>query len=146
MWWGFSTWQQYMVRSTLRRMASAVRHQLVGSGGGGASGLGSLPEGLDGLTVSSSEAGAEVVVAAGSLRLLALLGWLEMVVTMPFLSSSKSCMWWPYCKGTCGVSKNECRQDGRKKSDDHVNDRAQRSVLSGSVNSQRWLTRSHSVL
>lgn len=53
-------------------MARAVRHQLVGSGGD-ASGLGSLPEGLDGLTVSSSEAGAEVGVAAGSLRLLALL-------------------------------------------------------------------------
>lgn len=41
--------------------------------GGEASGLGSLPEGLDGLTVSSSEAGAEAEAAAGSLRLLALL-------------------------------------------------------------------------
>lgn len=41
--------------------------------GGVASGLGSLPEGLDGLTVSSVEAGAGEGVAAGSLRLLALL-------------------------------------------------------------------------
>lgn len=41
--------------------------------GGDASGLGSLPEGLDGLTVSSREAGVGVGVAAASLRLLALL-------------------------------------------------------------------------
>lgn len=78
-------------------VARPMRHQLVGSGGA-ASGLGSLPEGLAGLTVSSSEAGAEAGVAAGSLRLLALLEWLEMVVTMPFFSSSKSWMWWPYCR------------------------------------------------
>lgn len=56
----------------MRTVARAVRHQLVGSGGD-ASGLGSLPEGLDGLTVSSREAGAGVGVAAASLRLLALL-------------------------------------------------------------------------
>lgn len=62
-----------MERSTFRMMASTARHQLVGSGGD-ASGLGSLPEGLDGLTVSSSEAGAEVGLVAGSLCLLALLG------------------------------------------------------------------------
>lgn len=61
-----------MERSTLRMMARPVRHQLVGSGGE-ASALGSLPEGLDGLTVSSSEVGADAEAAAGSLRLLALL-------------------------------------------------------------------------
>lgn len=61
--------------------------------GGDASGLGSLPEGLEGLTVSSVGAGAGGGVAAGSLRLLARLECLEMVVTMPFISSSKSCMW-----------------------------------------------------
>lgn len=72
-------------------VARAVRHQWVGSGGD-ASGLGSLPEGLDGLTVSSREAGAGGGAAAGSLRLLAL-EWVEMVVMMPFISSSKSCMW-----------------------------------------------------
>lgn len=106
-----------MVRSTLRTRARAVRHQLVGSGGDG-SGLGSLPEGLDGLTVSSSEAGAEVGVAAGSLRLLALLEWLEMVVTMPFLSSSKSCKWWPYCrKHTVTMSvKDDHHQEKHQKS------------------------------
>lgn len=57
---------------SLRRVARTVRHQLVVSGGV-ASGLGSLPEGLDGLTVSSVEAGAGGGGAAGSLRLLALL-------------------------------------------------------------------------
>lgn len=78
---------------------------MVGSGcGGGASGLGSLPEGLDGLTVASSEGGDEVVVVVGSLFLLALLALLEIVAIMPFLSSSKSCMWWPYCKGMYVVS------------------------------------------
>lgn len=41
--------------------------------GGAASGLGSLPEGLEGLTASSVEAGTEGEVAVGSLRLLALL-------------------------------------------------------------------------
>lgn len=41
--------------------------------GGVASGFGSLPEGLAGLTVSSVEVGAVGGVAAGSLRLLALL-------------------------------------------------------------------------
>lgn len=75
--------------------ARTVRHQWRGSGGG-ASSLGSLPEGLAGLMVSSSEAGAEVGLVAGSLRLLTRLDWLEMVMTMPFLSSSKSWMWWPY--------------------------------------------------
>lgn len=60
--------------------------------GGDASGLGSLPEGLEGLTVSSREAGDGEVAAAVSLRLLALLECLEMVVRMPFISSSKSCM------------------------------------------------------
>lgn len=68
--------------------------------GGGTSGWGSLPEGLAGLTVSSSEAGHEVGLVGGSFRLLTRLDWLEMVMTMPFFSSSKSCMWWPYCKNT----------------------------------------------
>lgn len=62
-----------MERSTLRTVAKTVRHQLVGSGGD-ASGLGSLLEGLGGLMASSVEAEAEAGVAAGSLRLLALLG------------------------------------------------------------------------
>lgn len=97
-----------MVRSTLQRVARALRHQLVGSGGGGgASGVSSLPKGLDGLTVGSREAAAEVGVVVGSLRLLALLAWLEIVVTMPFLSSSKFCMWWAYCEGTYVVSCQE---------------------------------------
>lgn len=74
-----------------------VMHQWVGSGGD-ASGLGSMPEGLDVLTVSSREAEAALGVVSASLRLLALLEWLEIVWTMPFFSSSKSCMWWPYCR------------------------------------------------
>ena len=72
-------------------VARAVRHQLVCSGGN-ASGLGSLPEGLEGLTASSVDAGAEGGVTAGSLRLFTL-DWQEMVVTIPFMSSSMSCMW-----------------------------------------------------
>lgn len=85
-----------MERIILRRVTRTVKHQLVGSAGD-ASGLGSLLEGLDGLTASSVEGGAGAGLAAVSLRLLAL-ECLEMVVMMPFISSSKSCMWWPYCK------------------------------------------------
>lgn len=73
-----------------------MKHQLVGSGGE-ASGLGSLPVGLDGSTANSVAAGAAAGAASGSLRLLALSQGLEMVVTMPFISSSKLCNWWPYC-------------------------------------------------
>lgn len=54
-------------------MARAVRHQWVGSGGV-VSDLGSLPEGLGGLTVSSVVVGAGGEVTAASLRLLALWG------------------------------------------------------------------------